>query len=224
MLGQRRHHKVMPKVTAPLLSFGASGQVGKTLVASKWKGRAYMRQYVIPGNPNSSEQQLTRNAFTWLQAVYKIAPPLFTAPWEAYATGKVMTARNALTKFNLPGLREETDLTNFVFCPGALGGLPPASINVTPGSGQLTIDITAPTTVPDGWTINSAVAAVILDQDPQTEADYVITAGSDATSTYQVVLTGLSAALYQVGAWLVWNRPDGKLAYSPSVQDTGTPS
>jgi len=209
------------KVTAPLLSFGASGQIAQTQVYAKWKGRPYVRRQVIPSNPQTAEQNLTRNTFTWLQAVFKLAPSLFTAPWDAYAQGKVMTGRNAFTKQNLPNLRSETDLTNFVGSPGALGGLPPASVVVTPGNDQLTVDVTAPATLPSGWTIAKAVVAAIPDQDPQSDADYVITAGEDATSTYQVVLALADATLYQVGAWFVYNRPDGSLAYSASVQTTG---
>jgi len=214
----------MAKTTAPLLSFSASGQIAKTQVYSKWKGRGYVRRHVVPSNPQTAEQTLTRNAFTWLQSVYKLAPALVTAPWEAYAGGLVMTSRNAFTKSNLPILRPATDLSVMNMSPGALGGLPPATVVATPGAGQLSIAITAPATVPTGWTIAKAVAAVILDQNPQSDSDYTIDAGEDATSTYAVVLTGLDAALYQVFGWLVWTRPDGKLAYSPSVQTTGTPS
>lgn len=51
----------MAKVTAPFLSLGASGTVGKTLTASVWKGVAYMRQRVIPQNPNTADQIAIRD-------------------------------------------------------------------------------------------------------------------------------------------------------------------
>jgi len=214
----------MPKTTAPLLSFDARGQIAKTQVYSSWKGRPYVRRYTVPANPQSAEQTITRNAFSFLQAVYKLAPPLFTAPWLAYVRGKVLTERNAFTKFNLPVLRGEADLANFVFSPGALGGLPPASMAITPGAGQLSVAITAPSTVPSGWTIAAAVAACIEDQDPDTGVLTTITAGEDTTATYTVVLTGLNATLYRVGAWLRWTRSDGQIAYSPAIVDSDTPS
>jgi hypothetical protein len=214
----------MAKTTAPLLSFDAAGTIAKTQVYSRWKGRPYVRRYQIPANPNSSEQQLTRNSFRWLQAVYKIAPALVTAPWDLYARGLVMTGRNAFTKANNSTLRTASDLSVFTMSPGALGGLAPTAVVATPGSGQLSIAITAPSVVPTGWTIYSGVAAVIKDQDPQSDVDYTITAGEDLTSTYAVVLTGLDAVLYQVFGWFKWNRPDGSFAYSPSVQTSGTPS
>jgi len=83
----------MAKTTAPLLSFGASGQIAQTQVYSKWKGRAYVRRYTVPANPNTTEQQLTRSVFSFLQSVYKFATPDFTAAWEAYANGLVLNPR-----------------------------------------------------------------------------------------------------------------------------------
>lgn len=214
----------MAKATAPLLSFGAEGQIGKTLVYSKWKGRAYARRHVIPANPQTAEQTLTRNAFGFLQAVFKVAPALVTDVWQAYARGKVLTDRNAFTKFNLPVLRNSGSLDGFVGSPGALGGLPPTAAVATPGSGQLSIAITAPAVVPLGWTVYSAIAMVIAEQDPDTGILYTVTAGEDLSSAYAVVLTGLSAVEYQFRAWLKWNRPDGTYAYSPAIGTQATPS
>jgi len=43
----------MSKLTGPLLSFGARGQIGKAMVTSTWKGVPYARQYVVPANPQT---------------------------------------------------------------------------------------------------------------------------------------------------------------------------
>jgi len=207
----------MAKTTAPLLSFDARGQVAKTAVYASWKGRSYVRRHVIPSNPQSAEQTITRNAFSFLQAVYKNAPALETDPWELYARGAVMTARNAFTKFNLPVLRGESDLDNITFSPGAKGGPPPASVVATPGNDTMSVAITAPATLPQGWTIYSAIAACIPDQDPDSGVLFTVVAGEDLTSTYAVVLNGLTAGDYQYRGWLKWNRPDGTFAYSPDM-------
>lgn len=53
----------MAKVTAPLFSFSASGQLAKTLVYAKWKGIDDVRSYVVPANPNSAGQQTQRGYF-----------------------------------------------------------------------------------------------------------------------------------------------------------------
>lgn len=50
----------MAKVTAPLFSFGARGQLAKSLVYAPWKGLNNVRSYVVPANPNSSGQQTQR--------------------------------------------------------------------------------------------------------------------------------------------------------------------
>jgi len=110
----------MAKTTAPLLSFGGSGQIGKTMVYGSWKGRSYVRRHVTPANPQTAEQTVTRNAFSFIQSVYKFAPSLVTDVWDAYASGLVLTARNGFTKFNLPVLRGESDLANMVLSGGAL--------------------------------------------------------------------------------------------------------
>lgn len=43
------------------MSIDASGTFADTLTASKWKGRNYMRQRVIPSNPQTSGQQAVRS-------------------------------------------------------------------------------------------------------------------------------------------------------------------
>lgn len=50
----------MAKVTAPLFSFGARGQLGEALVYFPWKGIDAVRTYVIPANPNTAAQQTQR--------------------------------------------------------------------------------------------------------------------------------------------------------------------
>jgi len=66
----------MAKVTAPLLSLAASGKIANTLVASVWKGVPYMRQYVVPANPNTPAQSTHRACFT-----------AAVAAWRSYLTG-----------------------------------------------------------------------------------------------------------------------------------------
>ena len=51
----------MAKVIGPLMSLDASGTVAKTATFSKWKGRNYVRQRVIPVNRNTTGQQTVRS-------------------------------------------------------------------------------------------------------------------------------------------------------------------
>lgn len=214
----------MSRVTAPLLSFGASGQVAKTQVYSTWKGLPYVRRYVIPANPQSASQTLTRSTFANLNTMWKFAAAGVITAFNAYVAGKALTARNALIQANLSNLRSQANLANLILSHGALGGFAPADLTLTPGSGQIEAALDAPV-LPTGWTIAAAWAAAIPDQDPQTGTDWIMVDGTDATDPYAVVLTGLTpATLYRVCAWFSFVRPDGRTAYGVSINDTATPT
>jgi len=214
----------MPKTTAPLLSFDARGQIAKTQVYSSWRGRSYVRRYTTPTNPNTAAQGLTRNAFSWLQQVYKYAPALFTVAWEAYIRGRVLTARNAFTKFNLPTLRPATDIQSLVFSPGSLGGPSPASVAAVAGADSIVVTVTPPTILPSGWSVQRVIALAVADQDPQSGILYTM-AGDDAVAApWECTITGLDEVEYVCGGFIEYLRDDGKLAYSPSINDLATPT
>lgn len=50
----------MAKLKAPLMSLGASGAVGETLVFFPWKGLNVVREYVVPANPQTAGQVTQR--------------------------------------------------------------------------------------------------------------------------------------------------------------------
>jgi len=54
----------MAKLKAPLLSLGASGAIGRSLVFFPWKGLDVVREYVIPSNPKSDGQIAQRAHMT----------------------------------------------------------------------------------------------------------------------------------------------------------------
>lgn len=210
----------MPKTVAPLLSFDARGQIGNAIVYSSWKGRQYARRYVIPANPNSSAQQDTRNTFKWLNNVWRAMPANILGGWQAYATSSRFTDRNGFIKQNLAALLGDADLTNFIFSPSAGGGMVGASLVATPGNDQVQLVITAPT-LPTGWSIVQAEFAVIRQQDPQSGELYTVTSAVDATSAYDVTITGLaSAQTYVCGAWFKYLKPSGEFAYGQALMTT----
>src|SRR5215467_10281648 len=57
----QKRSPVMARTTSPLLSLGASGSIGKSIVFGTWKGLSYARQYVVPQNPKTTAQTATRN-------------------------------------------------------------------------------------------------------------------------------------------------------------------
>lgn len=217
----------MAKTTAPVLSFGASGQIGDTLVFSSWKGVPYARRYVVPANPRSTKQTQVRGVFAMLNTLWLFTGSLARAPWEAYSQGKPLLGRNAFIGNNVALLRTlpaSTDMGAFQGSPGAKGGLPPVGITPTPSTTSISVAVDVPE-APDGWTLTQAVGICIQDQDPQDPWTGTVTEAFDATSTYAVDFTGLVTSTdYVVSIWLEWLKPNGDTAYSISLTDSVTTS
>lgn len=87
----------MAKLKAPLLSLGAAGAIGKSLVFFNWKGLDVVREYVIPTNPKSDDQVAQRNKLTagvtdWHstlltdadRAAWKLQASVFAIPMTAF--------------------------------------------------------------------------------------------------------------------------------------------
>ncbi len=213
----------MAKPTGPLLSLGASGTLAKTMVFSKWKGRPYVRRHVIPANPQTAAQTLTRNTFAWCSGVWKNAGALTRAPWDLLASGQVLTGRNAFMGRNTNLLRSQTDLILFLASNGAKGGLAPSSIVVSVAvADEALITFTNPTP-PTGWTLAATVGMAIEDQDPQTQVLFSQVELEDAATQSTINLVGLVTGNdYQVSGWLKWTKPDGAVAYGPALSDVVT--
>lgn len=212
----------MAKTTAPLLSFGGSGQVGQTLVYGSWRGIPYVRRHVIPANPRTAAQQTTRTTFAMLREMFKVAPTLLREPWDAFAEGRPFIGFNAYIGENLRVLRGEALMTNYIGSPGARGGLPPVSVVATPGanSGDIDVAFTNPDP-PPGWTITGEVAVAFPDQDPAADFGGPIVAQENDPPTGSLVLSGLPAGTSCItAAWLVWEKPNGDVAYSVGITDT----
>ena len=214
----------MAKPTAPLLSFGASGTLAKTMVYSRWKGRPYVRRHVIPANPQSTAQTLTRNAFASANSIWKIGGPLLRAPWDRFATGQVLTGRNKFQGNYVAENRGEIDLLSWNMSPGAKGGIPLVSAVLTsPGVNDILVTCVTPTP-PTGWTVTSTIAMAIRDQDPQTGILYTTVEDEDIGGLLPLLPGLTTAVLYVVGAWIKWAKPDGSVAYSVGTMGTFTPT
>jgi hypothetical protein len=210
----------MAKTTAPLLSFGADGQLAKTMVYSRWRGVPYVRRHVVPANPNTTAQQQTRSVFAQMRELWKIAPPGLQAPWDAFAYGRPFTGFNKFIGENVRVLRTETDFANWIASPGARGGLPAVSVSAIAGAtGEIDVTAVAPA-APSGWTLDFLQAVCMKDHDPHNVYQGTIAYEENANPATGVTFTGLDTAEdYAVSAWLQWTLPTGKLAYSVSVTD-----
>jgi hypothetical protein len=209
----------MAKVVAPLLSMGASGQIGKSQVYAVWKGVKYARRYTIPSNPQSAAQTETRSVFFWGTQVWKLAPAVAQAPWTAAAKGKPLTNRNLFLRDIVKKLRGEATTADMVGSPGNGGGLAPTSIAVAVASLAFTVTLGEPA-LPAGWTITGGTAWAIPEQDPATAAlyDSVATLNTGAPTTPVVDVP--TVATYRVFGWFQFTKPDGTIVYGPSISTT----
>jgi hypothetical protein len=98
----------MAKVQAPLLSLGAKGQLGKTMVMSSWKGVKTARQYVVPANPKTDEQMVQRGFLADAVAFWKnaLSGAALRKGWNVAAgvSGKAQSGFNAYTSEALAAL------------------------------------------------------------------------------------------------------------------------
>jgi hypothetical protein len=95
----------MAKVFAPFLSISARGTVAKTLTASAWMGRDYMKMRFIPNNPNSTRQQARRATMTDGVSKWRFAVSLISAAnkvlWASYGAKHNVSGFNRFMKFYL---------------------------------------------------------------------------------------------------------------------------
>lgn len=84
----------MAKVSGPLMSLSASGSIADTITFSIWKGRPYVRELVIPSNPQTAGQAAVRSI---LGAIAKSAKAVLTSFKDGAGFGSAFfqTARAA---------------------------------------------------------------------------------------------------------------------------------
>jgi hypothetical protein len=214
----------MSKTIAPLLSFDAGGQVGKTVVYSKWRGVKYARRYTIPANPRTVAQQSNRLAFAVLREMFKLLPAGGRAPWTAFATGRAFTDMNAFVGENRRAINTQADMSDFIGSPGARGGLPAGGFSADTGAAAGEIDVTfvAPE-VPVDWTLTGYAVLAFVNAAPQDRFPGPFAYAAIASPTLDDTLSGLTAGEeYVVSGWTIWTKPDGKTAYGPSLVTTAT--
>lgn len=90
----------MAVVSAPLMSLGASGQVGGAIVFSSWKGRPVVRQLVTPANPNSPKQMARRAMQRFLSQRWTPLGSTPQATWNDLAKATNVAPVNAYTGYN----------------------------------------------------------------------------------------------------------------------------
>lgn len=210
----------MATTTAPLLSFDARGKIADAMVFADWRGVSYVRRYVIPANPKTTAQVLTRDIFANLEVRWKQGGPLMRSPWDRFAVGQKFVGRNSYLGKNIAATRGDVNMANYIGSPGAKGGLAPTSLALTTvAAGGIEAVVVAPA-APTGWTLTSAVCTFLKDQTPEATVTDVIVEGEDLTAPFSIDVTGLDTVTYFVQAWLKWAKPDASVAYGASIVDS----
>ena len=131
----------MAKLKAPLMSLGASGQIGKSLVYFPWKGINAVRKHVVPTNPKTSGQTTQRSHLT--AAVANIHACMQYASHPLDAADKIALAlwgstfATPRTWFNM-AVKQWVDRR-----VDGLLGFNMTDGGTTPGAGQLAVSIWA---------------------------------------------------------------------------------
>lgn len=140
----------MALVTGPLFSVEASGQFAKTMVFAKWKGRQYVREYVIPTNPKSAAQVANRVMMGFLSSAWKNIGTTNQASWLVRAQANSYSTFNAYTSVNMDRWSEYL-APGQIDPPNGTGTLPTLGTTVATG-GVGTVNVNNPLTVPaDCW-------------------------------------------------------------------------
>jgi len=90
----------MVRVQGPMFSFGASGTIGKAATFSRWKGRFYVRERIIPANPKSANQTGMRAMMKFLSQMWSSIVSADQESWEDLADAQAVSNFNAYIQFN----------------------------------------------------------------------------------------------------------------------------
>ena len=140
----------MVKVTGPLFSMGASGSIGGSITFSRWKGRPYVRQLVIPSNPRSGGQVTNRAMMTFQTQAWAALTAGNKASWSDLADQNTISTFNAYVKRNM--LRQSTFSPPSKEDPAAEAGTPATltTFTATGGVREIVLDLDL-TALDDNW-------------------------------------------------------------------------
>lgn len=91
----------MAKLDGPLMSMGASGSIGGILTFGSNKGRNFVRQLVIPANPQSAAQTGVRSAMKWIGQEWAQLSAPNQATWETRAAQTNISPFNAFSSLGM---------------------------------------------------------------------------------------------------------------------------
>lgn len=206
----------MVRLTAPMLSLGASGSLGKTVTYSIWKGRAYARQCVTPTNPKSAAQSGVRAMMAFLAQQWTNLTAGEKATYDDAAEAKAISSFNEYTSYNLQRWQLFDPPSKAYPAAEASTPLTVSDMTLTGGDGNVLVQLT-PSAATDIW------GFVILRSDAEITApnwnQVVKVLEADGVSQVQWTDTPLDAGTYHYRAAVI--NDDGKMG-TVIADDTAT--
>jgi len=142
----------MARTYGPLFSMDASGTIGNAITFSKWKGRNYVRNRVIPHNPKSAGQTAIRAMFGFLAQAWAAILTADKATWDDEAGYDAISDFNAYQRKNQKRYRDFKAPSQAN--PAAEVGTPSVTPTPSAAAGERSITVTQTvTTANDGWAI-----------------------------------------------------------------------
>lgn len=132
----------MAKVTGPLMSITASGTFGKTLVYSRWKGRPYVRERVIPDNPRSALQTGVRSLWKFLAKYWETISAPNKLTWAVVAGPQEISNFNGYMQYNMDRWQQFSPPSEAYPAAQASTGLTVTTQTATGHAGFATVSIT----------------------------------------------------------------------------------
>jgi len=167
----------MVKVFAPMLSLDASGTIGDAITFSKWKGRHYVRERIIPANPKSGLQTGFRSMFKFLAPNWAAIASGDKATFDDLADSMAISPFNAFMRANQrrwrnylpPGVNIAAPGTGTVCtwnggAPAATGGPSNVEIAMTPAVKNTNWGVAIFRSTSTGFTpgISNCVAVILV--------------------------------------------------------------
>lgn len=140
----------MVKVLGPMFSFEASGTIGNIATFSKWKGRPYVRQRVIPANPKSVLQVSTRAMMRFLSQEWLGIGTTPKGTWDELGAAGQYSPFNAYIGRNMSRWREFQPPAQ-TYPPPETGTLPTAVLTSATGGASYADLLITMTTLANAW-------------------------------------------------------------------------
>jgi hypothetical protein len=142
----------MVRTYGPMMSLDASGSLGNAITFSKWKGRNYARERVIPHNPKSVSQTGIRAMFSFLSKQWAAIGSTPQASWDELAAFSAISPFNAFVAHCMNRFRDFLPPTQDY--PAAAAGTPCTISTPVCVAGERSITVTVGVTAAeDGWGI-----------------------------------------------------------------------